>query len=138
MRFTDVSKFTSKDLPTGDESRESHLEFIRINWPVAAAVAWQQYRQQGRGCIVFDVSQAQEPPSGESYLFGETPGRYLSYKAIRASSDDDVMRMVQKYNPRTEVVFVFLRTDGGVSSYRLHIQGQPSPPEAYEVFKREL
>ena len=48
-------KFRPEDLPTGPESRESHLEFIRINWPVAAAFAWQQYRKQGRGCIVIEV-----------------------------------------------------------------------------------
>lgn len=133
-----MPKFNPQDLPTGDESRESHLEFIRINWPVAAAIAWQQYRQQGRGCIVIDVTQAKEPPPGESHLFGETPGRYVPYKVVRASDDADVQRMVKSYNPRQEVVFVFLRTDGGVSSYRLHIHGQPSPPEAYEMLKREL
>jgi len=32
-------KFRPEDLPTGFESWESHLEFIRINWPVAAAFA---------------------------------------------------------------------------------------------------
>jgi hypothetical protein len=31
-----------------------------------------------------------------------------------------------------------LREDGGVSSYRLYIHNQPSPPEAYEELKREL
>ncbi len=131
-------KFNPKDLPTGDESRESHLEFIRINWPVAAAFAWQQYRTQGRGCIVFDVAKAKEPPPGESHLFGETFGAYIPYKVVRTAEDADVKRMVEEYNPRREVVFVFLRTDGGVSSYRLHIQNQPSPPKAYKTLKREL
>ena len=36
------------------------------------------------------------------------------------------------------VVFVFLRQDGGVSSYSLHIRNQQTPPEAYEMLKREL
>jgi hypothetical protein len=130
--------FNPQDLPSGSESRESHLAFIQLNWPIAAAAAWQQYRRQGRGCIVFDVAEAQEPPPGESHLFGETPGRYVPYKVVRASGDADVERMVKKYNPRREVVFVFLRRDGGVSSYQLSIQGQPSPPEAYEALKREL
>ena len=133
-----MAKFSPEDLPTGDESRESHVEFIRINWPMAAAFAWQQYRKQGRGCLVVDVAKAQDPPPGESHLFGETPGAYVPYKVARITGDDDVKRMIKEYNPRQEVVFVFLRKDGGVSSYRLHIRYQPSPPEAYDELKREL
>lgn len=133
-----MAKFKPEDLPTGLESRESHLEFIRINWPVAAAFAWQQYRKQGRGCIVFDVAKAQDPPPGEPHLFGETPGAYVPYKVVRAAGDEDVKRMVREYDPRRQVVFVFLRQDGGVSSYSLHIRNQQTPPEAYEELKREL
>jgi hypothetical protein len=133
-----MGKFRPEDLPTGRESRESHLEFIRINWPVVAAFAWQQYRRQGRGCMVIDVAKAKDPPPGESHLFGETPGAYVPYRVVRATGDEDVQRMVREYDPRLEVVFVFLRQDGGVSSYRLHIRNQPTPPEAYETLKREL
>ncbi len=133
-----MAKFGPEDLPTGPESRESHLEFIRINWPVAAAFAWQQYREQGRGCIVIDVTKAKDPPLGESHLFGEILGAYVPYPIVRVTGDADVKRMVRDYDPRLEVVFVFLRVDGGVSSYRLHIRNQPSPPEAYEELKREL
>jgi hypothetical protein len=51
--------------------------------PIAAAFAWQQYRQQGRGCIVIDVPQAKDPPPGESHLFGETLGaRHEELNAI--------------------------------------------------------
>jgi hypothetical protein len=62
----------------------------------------------------------------------------VPYQIVRVTGDADVKRMVKDYNPRLEVVFVFLRVDGGVSSYRLHIRNQPSPPEAYEELKREL
>jgi hypothetical protein len=133
-----MAKFRPEDLPTGSESRESHLEFIRINWPVAAAFAWQQYRRQGRGCIVFDVARAKDPPPGEPHLFGETPGAYVPYRVVRAANDDDVKRMVKEYDPRLEVVFVFLRQDGGVSGYRLRTRNQQTPPEAYETLEREL
>jgi hypothetical protein len=133
-----MGKFRPEDLPTGPESRESHLEFIRINWPVAAAFAWQQYRRQGRGCIVIDVAKAKEPPPGESHLFGETPDAYVPYRVVRAAGDGDVKRMVKEYDPCLEVVFVFLRQDGGASSYRLHIRSQQTPPEAHEELKREL
>jgi hypothetical protein len=133
-----MTKFRPEDLPTGPESRESHMEFIRINWPVAAAFAWKQYRSQGRGCIVIDVAKAKDAPPGASHLFGETMGAYIPYKVVRVTGDADVKRMVKDYDPRVEVIFVFLRVDGGVSSYRLHIRNQPSPPEAYEDLKHEL
>jgi hypothetical protein len=133
-----MTNFKPEDLPTGPESRESHIEFIRINWPVAAAFARQQYRSQGRGCIVIDVTKAKDAPPGASHLFGETMGAYIPYKVVRVTGDADVKRMVKDYDPRVEVVFVFLRVDGGVSSYRLHIRNQPSPPEAYEELKHEL
>jgi hypothetical protein len=87
---------------------------------------------------VIDVAKAKDPPSGESHLFGETPGAYVPYRVVRAAGDDGVQRMVKEYDPRLEAVFVFLRQDGGVSSYRLHIRNQPAPPEAYETLKREL
>lgn len=132
------SKFNPKDLPTGRESRESHAEFIRTNWPVAAAFAWQQYQKQGRGCLVIDVTKAKDPPPGESYLLGETYAAYMPYRGVRATGDPDVKRMVKEYDPSKEVVFVFLRWDGGMSGYRLHIRNQPSPPEAYEQLKREM
>jgi hypothetical protein len=133
-----MTKFSSKDLPSGRESRESHVEFIRLNWPVAAAFVWQQYQKQGRGCLVIDVATVKDPPPGESHLFGETTGAYVPYKVVRVTGDADVKRMVKEYNPHHEVVFVFLRGDGGMSSYRLSLRNQPSPPEAYETLKREL
>lgn len=133
-----MARVKPEDLPTGRESRESHAEFIRTNWPVAAAFAWQQYQKQGRGCLVVDVTKSKDPPPGESYLFGESQAAYVPYQGVRATGDLDVKRMVKEYDPAKEVVFVLLRLDGGVSSCRVHIPNQPSPPEAYEQLKREL
>ena len=133
-----MAKFRPEDLPTGRESRESHAEFIRTNWPVAAAFAWQQYQKQGRGCLVIDVTKSKDPPPGASYLLGESFAAYVPYRGVRATGDPDVKRMVKEYDPAREVVFMFLRLDGGMSSYRVHIRNQPSPPEAYEQLKREL
>lgn len=126
-----MAKFKPEDLPTGRESRESHAEFIKINWPVAAAFAWQQYQKQGRGCLVVDVAESKDPPRGESYLFGESQAAYVPYRGVRATGDPDVKRMVKEYDPAREVVFVFLRLDKGMSRYRVRIPNQPSPPEAY-------
>lgn len=133
-----MTKFNPQDLPTGRESRESHAEFIKINWPVAAAFAWQQYQKQGRGCLVVDVAQSKDPPRGASYLFGESQAAYVPYRGVRMTGDPDVKRMVKEYDPTKEVIFVFLRLDGGMSSYRVSIPNQPSPREAYEQLKREM
>jgi hypothetical protein len=59
------AKFRPEDLLCGQESRESHVKFIQTNWPIDAAFAWQQYQNQGRGCLVADVSKSKDPPPGD-------------------------------------------------------------------------
>jgi len=49
-------KYNLSDLPTGSESRQSHVEFIRVNLELMLAVAWNGYESEGRGAIVIDVS----------------------------------------------------------------------------------
>lgn len=56
-----MAKFKPEDLPTGQESRESHAEFIKINWPVAATLS-------------------KDPPQGESHLFGASQVVYVPYQ----------------------------------------------------------
>ena len=44
-------KYNLSDLPTGSESRQSHVEFIRVNLELMLAVAWNGYESEGRGAI---------------------------------------------------------------------------------------
>ena len=36
-------KYNASDLPSGSESRQSHIEFIRVNLELLLAVAWYGY-----------------------------------------------------------------------------------------------
>ncbi len=49
-------KYKLSDLPTGSESRQSHIEFIRVNLELMLAVAWNGYESEGRSAIVIDVN----------------------------------------------------------------------------------
>jgi len=48
-------KYNLSDLPTGSESRQSHVEFIRVNLELMLAVAWNGYESEGRGAIVMPL-----------------------------------------------------------------------------------
>lgn len=131
------------DLPTGDESRESHCAFIMLNWDLAAAAAWQGYVKHGRGAIVIDVNWAKDPPPGMPYYFGSTQAAYVSQRMVKRQLDGwdwpDFERMVRQYDPNTEVVFMFLRTDGGSSGYRVKTApGRPTPPRAFALHRGAL
>ena len=135
--------YNSSDLPTGDESRESHGAFIMLNWELAAAAAWQGYVKHGRGAIVIDVNRAKDPPPGMPYYFGTSQAAYVSQRMIKRQPGDwdwpDFERMVRQYDPNTEVVFMFLRTDGGSSGYRVGTApGRPTPPRAFALHRGEL
>ena len=49
----------------------------------------------------------------------------------------DLARLLRQYDPLQEMVFCFLRTGYGVSSYRVANPGL-TPPEAYEVMKGQM
>jgi hypothetical protein len=48
-------KYNLSDLPSGSESRQSHVNFIGVNLELLLAVAWHGYESEGRGAIVIDV-----------------------------------------------------------------------------------
>jgi len=74
-RRTYRRKFRQRDLPTGRESIQSHVDFIRLNWEAAAATAWRDYITEGRGAIILDVAGAEEGRPNAP-LLGTTPGYY--------------------------------------------------------------
>ena len=120
------------------ENPQIHKEFIIANWEPAAAIAWQGYQQEGRGAImvVSEWGQVRDP-----WRAGETPGAYVSGRKVKEWAVDwpieDVERMVKAYDPQREVVFVFLRLDGGVSCYRISVP-HLLPPAAYDGLKGQL
>ncbi|MCL1489637.1 MAG: hypothetical protein M1G31_02620 [Pseudanabaena sp. Salubria-1] len=54
-----VWKYNASDLPSGSESRQSHVEFIRVNLELLLAVAWHGYESEGRGAIIMGVIKSE-------------------------------------------------------------------------------
>ena len=131
------------DLPKGDESRESHLSFVLLNWEMAAAFAWKGYLENGRGVVAINVLQSKEAPPGMPYYFGKSTGYYISTQGMKQVGKgwdwEDAERIITQYNPEAEVVFVFLRIDEGSSVYRVRVPpGRITPPESYVIHRAEL
>jgi len=109
------------------ENRATHAAFIRANLDVAAAWSWRCYLEQGRCAfvVVSEWGEARIP-----WHAGTTPGMLAPATDLLAALDDpDLARLLDEYDPQREVVFVFLRTDGGMSAYR--VLTDPAPPQAF-------
>jgi len=65
-------KYNLSDLPTGSESRQSHVEFIRVNLELMLAVAWNGYESEGRGANPY-----------QRLLNSESYGSYLSLTTVK-------------------------------------------------------
>ena len=123
-------KYNISDLPSGIESRQSHVEFIRVNLELLLAVAWYGYESEGRGAIIIDVSKSKESQIGispyQKWLNSESYGCYLSQATVdRITTESghpnpfqkDEKRQIRDYKTENQVVVCFIRTDGGFSSY---------------------
>jgi hypothetical protein len=143
-------KYNLSDLPTGSESRQSHVEFIRVNLELMLAVAWHGYESEGRGAIIIDVNKSKASPIGispyQKWLNSESYGCYLSQATAERIAKEsghpnplqkEEKRQIREYNPDNQVVVCFIRTDGGFSSY---VIAHPflTAKQAYEANKTRL
>jgi len=108
-------KYNLSDLPTGSESRQSHLEFIRVNLELLLAVAWNGYESESLTTVkrIATESGYPNPFQGEE------------------------KRQINEYKPEKQVVVCFIRSDGGFSSY---VIAHPflTAKQAYEANKSRL
>ena len=143
-------KYNISDLPSGSESRQSHVEFIRVNLELLLAVAWHGYENEGRGAIIIDVSKSKESQIGispyQKWLNSESYGCYLSQSTAERITKEsgypnpfqkEEKRQIREYKPDNQVVVCFIRTDGGFSSY---VIAHPflTAKQAYEANKTRL
>lgn len=133
-------QFNPDDLPKGMESRDSHINFMKQNLLLASAFTYQQYPLFGKGCILVNCYDVK---LGENWLDSYTPVIYLGEKTdffrqqLKGDwREPDLAKMIKEYNPKTDIIFAFIRSDGGFSCYRLQI---PFSPEVnYQQFKGQL
>ena len=106
--------------PDGVES-DREIALIANHWQFIAAVAWTRYLSDGRGAVVID---------GEAQASGLM---WVKYLAGPVWPEQEVL--VETYDPRSEVLVVFIHGDGGWNLYR--VEAAPLPPYAAAMHPAE-
>jgi len=115
----------------GVKTRDSQIEFIRLNGVRTAACGWNGYRERGRGlvCVLSDL---------ENEVLRQVPFDFMpeidASKVIKPWYGTKESRMVAGYEPEKEVVVCFVRqADGERTDFDCYnIITNPAPLEAAE------
>ncbi len=98
-------------LPADGCNADPEIEQIMADWPVIAAVAWQEYRSRGRGTVMIDEERA------AAYY----PGSPCSCH----------QHLIDTYDPEEQVVVAL--HDGDVLQSIHVVAGWPAPPDASRI-----
>ncbi|MCI0648006.1 MAG: hypothetical protein L0332_30845 [Chloroflexi bacterium] len=99
--------------------RQRDLVWIRRNVEVFWLTARTAFQAVGRGVIVVDTTVRPWPGAGHPFV-------YLSQQDIAADADEDTMRMIQEYDPATEIVVLLLKPKDRTSTYRIQARQRSS------------
>jgi hypothetical protein len=88
-------------------------ENLDVLWPAAR----QGFEQFGRGALVVDTTQH---PTGKGHPFA-----YFPQETVTRTGKADTIRMVEEYNPPTEMVTVLLKAEDRISTYRIAVVVKP-------------
>jgi len=106
-------------------TKKKDFKYIEKYWEPLAAVAWKEYLDRGRGALIVDFTSDK---SGDAV--------YSSLEELtKTPLYDEGIQMVKDYDPRRQVVLIFLRLPDSVSGYKGGIAEWGTPPEIYEEFK---
>jgi hypothetical protein len=96
------------------KERISDLLWIQENSEIFWKAATEQYKEQGRGALYIDTTKR---PTGKG-----NPFAYFPQKTVEELDDKDVIRMVKKYDPYTEMVIVLIKSQERTSAYQIQLQ----------------
>lgn len=115
-----------RDPDVSDQERDQfYLQYMARE---IAAAARNGYQLHGRGALVLDQTGAR-PFSG--YYVDEITARETGV----GWPSPEVESMVRDYDPRQELIVVFLRSDGRPTTYQIHYES--GPPEGANPFHPE-
>lgn len=107
-----------------------YRKFIKDHWVTCAAVAWAAYLNEGRGALVVLV-----PPG----MLTSGDGSYVSISYLAHCGEDlkllggwphrYVTDLISTYDPKREVIFMFIDEDENVRFYSS--DASITPPEAF-------
>lgn len=128
------SDAVGRNLP---DPKDPYERFIWENRQKFGALSWGGLLRYGRGIVLMDARNW--PSEDDQDINEETASReaqlgYLPEGRVAALSQTpqkkDAIRLLQRYNPREEIVVNVLRADGGGSFFQVALTDCP-PPEAY-------
>lgn len=96
-------------------------DYIAQHWEILAACAWKEYQAHGRGALLMGGF---DDPGDFIYL----PLDLMTTMPLL----EEFARFAGEYDPRQEVVVIFLRQPPSVSAYKGGVPKRGTPPELYE------
>ncbi len=97
------------------QQRAGDRAWLRENFEVLRDAARRGYKQSGRGAIFVQATRQPVPGKGN-------PMYWLTAAQVERSGDADVIRMVNRYDPRREFVVIVDKSAEGVSTYQLGVE----------------
>ena len=117
--------------------KDPYERFIWENRQKFGALSWSGLLRYGRGIVLMDTRNwpsedgqdiNEEAASREAQLGYLPEGRVAALS--QTPQKKDAIRLLQRYNPREEIIVNVLRADGGGSFFQVALTDCP-PPEAY-------
>lgn len=116
---------------TAQQRRAKHLDFLRANWRLLAAISWENYRTQGRGMVVVDEEDFihAATPQYAALRVRYTPASTREFESLPGWVGGKEQGWLASYDPAIGVIVMVLRAGGGLSCYLA--LSQPSPPQCH-------
>jgi len=120
------------------DSRVGHLKLIFIHWNLFAYMAWDGYREYGRGAVIIDLRD-----STPRQLLGQEVHHRMGYLGERSDvfkswPSEEVAEKVEEYEPEDEIIVIVYGRDyepgGDFSVYRLDHGTSLAPPDVYDEY----
>ena len=116
-----MSEQQPKEIPEwARQERTADLAWIEDNVHLLWPIAQQGYQTVGRGAMVVDTTDVVPHETGTGHPCG-----YFDQQTLTQLRDPDLLRLVDAYQPDSELVTALLKTADRISSYRLRLGTTP-------------
>ena len=99
---------------------QDHQAYLRDNLPLLFREGWQGYQRHGRGAVILDDRAGDLAQSCSERELKRT--YYSNQQAVSSNNgwpNKEIRKLVRDYNPRKQIVCVFLLPDNYCAGYRL-------------------
>ena len=110
----------------GRELRDRHIDFIKINFGLLAALSYEGFLSQGRGMVVVNEEDMLSPPKGTVARIRIVFLPKVTLVAGKAIGEKET-GWLDEYDPAQTMLVGYARCDSGFSSYQIHGVGDNTP-----------